>query len=140
MLPQKTPSGSIQRLAALPGIFHATDALLRARISGDQLNQVLWRWKTAGYVKALGARSDVWFNLVVDPVMTRERWESAVRLALPASILAGHGVLMRAGITTQMASSDYLIRPARSASAAVEGVALHERPALWIRKLHKVGA
>ena len=133
-------SSTTQRLAALPGIFHATDALLRAQIPAAQLNQVLWRWKTAGYVKPLGARADVWFNLVVDPVITRERWEQAVRLALPSAICAGHGVLMRHGITTQLAANDYLIRPARSPSAAIEGVDLHERPALWIRKLRKMGA
>lgn len=47
---------------------------------------------------------------------------------------------MRHGITTQLAANDYFIRPARSPSATIEGVDLHERPALWIRKLRKMGA
>lgn len=133
-------ASTIDRLARLPGIFIPSDALLRAKIPAEQLNQVLWRWKTAGYVKPLGARAEVWFNLVVDPVVTRERWEQAIRRAVPTAILAGHGVLMRSGLTTQLASTDYLIRPARSPAAAIEGVTLHERPALWIRKLRKLGA
>lgn len=133
-------ASSTQRLASLPGIFTASDALLRANVAAGQLNQVLWRWKCAGYVKPLGARSDVWFNLVVDPVITRERWEKALRRALPTAIVAGHGVLMRSGVTTQLSNSDYLIQPARSPSTSIEGVALHERPVLWIRKLRKLRA
>lgn len=135
-----SPKSTVSRLAALPGIFHATDALLRAAIVPAQLNQVMWRWKNRGYIKPLGARSDVWFNLVVDPVISRQRWEEAVRMALPEAIIAGHGILMRSGLSTQMSNEDYMIRPARSASAAIDGVELHERPALWIRKLRQTHA
>lgn len=138
--PDPLMSITTKRLSALPGIFHASDALLRAQIPAEQLNQVLWRWKTSNYIKPLGPRADVWFNLVVDPVVTRERWEQAVKRALPAAILAGHGVLMKSGLSTQLAGNDYLIRPARSATAGVEGAEVHERPAMWIRKLWRAGA
>jgi hypothetical protein len=131
---------TLGRLAALPSIFNATDALLRTGIAPKQLNQVMWRWKNSGYVRPVGSRADVWFNLVVDPVVSRERWEEAVRMALPEAILAGHGVLMRSGLSTQMSHSDYMIRPARTASASIEGVELHERPAVWVRKLRQAHA
>lgn len=128
------------RLAALPSIFRATDALLIARIPKDQLNNTLWRWKEAGYVKTLGPRTDVWFNLVVEPKVSRARWERAFRLAMPEAIFGGHGVLMRSGLSTQMASSEYVLRPPRAVRAEVPGIDFHERPARWMRNLWKLGA
>jgi len=125
-------------LMRLPGIFNATAALQTGEIKEDQFNQVMWRWKTAGLVKPIGERADVWLNLVVDKEETRARWERAVLLALPQVIVAGHGVLMRGGLTTQLASGDYLIRPARSASAKIDQAAVHERSAVWIKRLWKM--
>jgi hypothetical protein len=140
----KTVSGprasAAQRLAALPAIFVGSDVLLSTKIAPEQLNQVLWRWKVAGLIRPLGPRADVWFNLVRDANITRERWEQAVKRAMPSAVRAGHPILMSSGLSTQMSSSDYLIRPARSLSAGIDGASLHERPALWMRRLQRVGA
>jgi hypothetical protein len=140
----KTVSGprasAAQRLAALPAIFVGSDVLLSTKIVPEQLNQVLWRWKVAGLIRPVGPRADVWFNLVRDANITRERWEQAVKRAMPSAVRAGHPILMSSGLSTQMSSSDYLIRPARSLSAGIDGASLHERPALWMRRLQRVGA
>ncbi|MFM8769729.1 MAG: hypothetical protein ACKOD9_18865 [Rubrivivax sp.] len=114
--------------------------MLSTKIAPEQLNQVLWRWKVAGLIRPVGPRADVWFNLVRDADITRERWEQAVKRALPSAVRAGHPILMSSGLSTQMSSSDYLIRPARSLSAGIDGATLHERPALWMRRLQRVGA
>lgn len=133
-------TSSLTRLTSLPGIFHTTDVLMRCGVPKDQVNQLLWRWKRAGHVQSLGDRSDVWFNLVLDKEVSRERWERAVTLAMPTAIAAGHGVLMRSGLSTQMTNADYLIRPARAARASIDGASVHERPAVWIRHLRRAGA
>jgi hypothetical protein len=131
---------SISRLAALPDVFHGTDVLLRCHVPKAQINQLLWRWKNAGHIQSLGERSDAWFNLIKDQDITRTRWERAVRMAMPSAISAGHAVLMQAGLSTQMTSKDYLIRPARSSMAQITGAEVHERPAVWIKHLRRFGA
>lgn len=131
---------SLIRMSALPEIFTATDAIQIGKVESSQLNQVMWRWKNSGLVKPLGARCDVWFNLVKDPVITQDRWIKAVRLAVPHAILAGHQVLQRSGLTTQIAGCAYLIRAARSAACTIDGAELHERPAAWIKRLWEIGA
>lgn len=133
-------ASSIKRLSSLPAIFTANDLLRLTGAPVSQINQMAWRWKTAGLIEPLGSRSEVWFNLVVDRKMTRERWEVAVRMALPLAISAGHTVLMKSGLSTQMTSLEYMIRPPRSAVASIKDVELYERPALWIRKLRSMGA
>ena len=134
------PNNTIGRLARLPDVFNVTAALLETGIPKNQINQVLWRWKCAGYIQALGNRSDVWFNLIADPVVDQNRKGRAIRMAFPAAMRAGHAVLMRTGVTTQMTHIDYFIRPARSAAGEIEGAQLHERPAVWMRRLQQAGA
>lgn len=128
-------ASAAQILMKLPGIFNASAALLSGDIKKEQLNQVMWRWKTAGLVKPIGDRADVWLNLVVDKELSRERWERAVKLALPSVIVAGHGVLMRSGVTTQLANGDYLINPARKPSSKIDDAVVHQRSPLWMKKL-----
>lgn len=130
---------STTRLSKLPSIFNATNALQIADIPKEQLNQVLWRWKKAGFIKSLGDRSDVWFNLVVEPLVSQERWARAVRMALPGAIIAGHSVLMRSGLTTQFTTAEYLIRPPRLAPT-IDGAQTHERPVAWLTALWQAGA
>ena len=133
-------TSTFERLSQLPDIFTATDALLVTNIPRAQFDNYMWRWKTAGLVRSLGKRSDVWFNLVKNPVISHERWETAVRRALPCAISAGHGVLMRHGVSTQMAVTAYLIQPSLKPIAAVEGSQLQMRPRLWMRHLLQAGA
>lgn len=131
---------SVQRLANLPEIFTAHDVIARAAVDPGRIDQLMWRWSMSGLVQSLGGRAEVWFNLVKRGDIDRHRWERAVRMALPQVVVAGHALLMRAGVTTQMSSTEYLLRPARSKSCEVHGAQLHERPAVWMRRLHEAGA
>lgn len=134
-------ASAIKTLTQLPDVFTATAAAQLGKIKDEQFKQVMWRWKVAGLVKPIGDRSNVYINLIVDKEVTRERWERAVQLAMPQSILAGHGVLMRAAVMTQMASLDYLIRPPRTASKPIDQATVQERPLAWMKKLkHTDGA
>lgn len=134
-------TSTLERMRRLPATFTATDALLLGEIPLDQLNRVLWRWKEAGIIRSLGSRSDIWFNLVVQPEVSRAQWELAVRRALPSAVAGGHSVLMRSGVTTQLSNSDYLIQPANTrTAAAIDGATLAVRPAIWIRRLWQLGA
>ena len=60
----------------------------------------VWLWQNEGLVKALGGKSDVYFNLVTGPDSGRSL-EAAVRRAMPGATLGARNVLHAAGITTQ---------------------------------------
>lgn len=133
-------TASVDRLRLLPDVFNATAALLVTNIPKEQFNQYMWRWQKAGLVQSIGARSDVWINLLASPKPSHETWLKAVRMALPDAIVAGHGVLQRHGLSTQMANRVDMIRPAESARAEIDGVVLHERPKMWIKTLRRMRA
>ncbi|WP_454914425.1 hypothetical protein [Variovorax gossypii] len=133
-------TAAIDRLRVLPDIFNATAALLVTNIPKEQFNQYMWRWQKAGLVRTIGARSDIWINLLRVPEPSNEIWLKAVRMALPDAIVAGHGVLQRHGLSTQMANRIDMIRPVESARAEIDGVVLHERPKMWIKTLRRMRA
>ncbi|WP_454909731.1 hypothetical protein [Variovorax gossypii] len=133
-------TAAIDRLRLLPDVFNATAALLVTGIPKEQFNQYMWRWQKAGLVRTIGARSDVWINLLSVRDPSHEIWMKAVRMALPDAIVAGHGVLQRHGLSTQMANRIDMIRPVESAKIEIDGVVLHERPKMWIKTLRRMGA
>ncbi|WP_298705405.1 hypothetical protein [uncultured Variovorax sp.] len=133
-------TAAIDRLRLLPDVFNATSALLVTGIPKEQFNQYMWRWQKAGLVRTIGARSDVWINLLRVPELSHEIRMKAIRMALPDAIVAGHGVLQRHGLSTQMANRIDMIRPVESAKIEIDGVVLHERPKMWIKTLRRVGA
>lgn len=136
-------TAAVERLRLLPDVFNATAALLVTGIPKEQFNQYMWRWQKAGLVQSIGARSDVWINLLATPEPSKETWLKAVRMALPDAIVAGHGVLQRHGLSTQMANRIDMIRPTESAKIEIDGlvrVVLHERPKMWIKTLRRMGA
>jgi hypothetical protein len=133
-------TAAIDRLRVLPDVFNATAALLVTNIPKEQFNQYMWRWQKAGLVRSIGARSDVWINLLATPKPSHETWLKAVRMALPDAIVAGHALLQRHGLSTQMANRVDMIRPAQSARAEIDGVVLHERPKMWVKTLRRLRA
>lgn len=133
-------TAAVDRLRALPEVFNATAALLVTNIPKEQFNQYMWRWQAAGLVRTIGARSDVWINLLRVSEPSNEIWSQAVRMALPDAIVSGHSLLQRYGLSTQMSNRTDMIRPTESSKTEIDGVALHERPKMWIKTLRRMRA
>lgn len=97
--PSRTTVSSVDRLRSLPVLFRKADLTTRFRWDPSTASSYLQRWKQRQFVAALGHRSNVFANLVVDsdPI-----WEAALLMARPSAIVVGVEVLRRAGWTTQV--------------------------------------
>lgn len=117
-------------LKTLPEIirFDEVVRLLDASIPGAKLK--IHRWKQQGYIRSLGPRAGVYFNLVRCP-----NWEhllpSAVALAVPSAVLIGPSVLHHYGWTTQIPRTLHVATPSRPTLKELDGVTLHRRPRSW---------
>ena len=88
----------------------------------------LWLWKADGLIKALGGKSDIYFNLVTDPDSGRYL-EAAVRRAMPGATLGARNVLHAAGITTQRPAVLHLLTRPAAPSYAIDHVDIAPRRA-----------
>lgn len=99
----------------------------------------LWRWKEAGRLMSLGGKSDVFFNLRVDP-----NWERhlhlAVGMAMPACLESGARVLLDAGLTTQIAGMPEFILSLDEPHYKLDLAHVESRPVAWVAALYAKNA
>lgn len=90
---------TITRLQQLPGLFTATDVVLKCGMATKEVQQFLWRCKKKEYIKSFGGRSEVYANLIVD---RNPNWDIAATMAMPSAIIIGVEALREHGWTTQI--------------------------------------
>ena len=88
----------------------------------------VWLWQDDGHVKALGGKSDIYFNLVTEPDFERYL-EAAVRRAMPGATLGARNVLHAAGITTQRPGVLHLLTRPAAPTYAIDNVDIAPRRA-----------
>jgi hypothetical protein len=120
------------RLRELPAVFTGRDLTVRFQWPAVRASNYLVLWRRAGLVRALGGHSDVFMNLVVQPVPDTE---AAARRVLPEATRVGMDVLREAGWTTQVQRlPDVAVLPA-SPRYALTDFQLQTRPARWFERV-----
>lgn len=93
---------------------------------------MLHRWKQAGLLRPLGGRSDVFFNLVVQPQWAKN-FQYAIRRAIPFARLVRPEAWRARGWTTQIHYQLDVVIPTKAVGHAIEGVRVHLRGVRWSR-------
>ena len=124
----RTQTSAIARLQALPAVFRGSDLTVRFQWTSKTASQYLYLWKRRGLVGALGGHSDVYVNLLKDPVPD---WEAALLKAMPSAVAIGIEVLRQAGWTTQVPQRPAVAVNARHPVYRVEPFEAVKREPRW---------
>lgn len=126
---QKEISGR-ERLAQLGPVFTAQDLQFRFSMSSGTAQVTLHRWSHRdGLIRRLGGRSQVYFNLHVDPNW-HTHFEFALKLAVPHAITIGQSAYSH-GWTTQLPTARHLAVPTSVQLYGIEGCQFHSRRRDW---------
>lgn len=124
---------AIQRLRELPVVFSGRELSVRWGWSSSQTSNYLVAWQRAQHVRALGGHSDVYMNLVVQPLANTEQ---ALRFALPQAVFVGAHVLREAGWTTQIVQRPQVAVPAAGPRWTLRDYELSPRSGNWFSRCH----
>jgi hypothetical protein len=117
-------------LSELGEVFTKQDLLFRFGTSHESASVMLSRWhRRDGWVRPLGGRSEVYFNLVKDPYW-QAHFELALKLAVPHAITIGQSAYSH-GWISQLPNARHLAVPHTSQLYTVEGCQFHFRRREW---------
>ena len=126
--------GYLERLQSLPEVFDLHQLESASGLSRQVLYLYINRWMNKGFVKPIGPRAGVYFNLVRDPNAS-ERLPEALQLLLQiprvligGSALSWHGWTSRPSSVLELAVP---ISPKQRTYPQVNGVALIGRTMTW---------
>jgi len=118
------------RLAELAPVFTAQDLRFRFGMSANAARVMLSRWhRRDAFVKPLGGRSEVYFNLLRDPNW-HAHFELALKLTVPHAITIGQSAYSH-GWTSQLPTARHLAVPAGVQLFTIDGCQFHVRRREW---------
>ena len=120
------------RLALLGGVFSAEDLRKRFSWSRETSRVTLHRWHHRdGLIRPLGGRSEVYFNLLVEPNW-HAHFETAVKRAIPQTITIGQSAYSN-GWINQPPNARHLAVPSSAQLYGIEGCQFHVRRPDWFQ-------
>ena len=122
----------LERLRVLPVVFTGADVMRLFGWSPQHATEQLIRWKRIEAVRALGGRSDLYFNLICDPAWDRHL-PVAIARAMPSAVVTGATPLHTAGWVTQRPRVLDLAVLRRSPAFTLDTALVHPRNAVWYR-------
>lgn len=127
-------TSAIARLQSLPHVFRGSDLTIRFQWTSKTASQYLYLWKRRGLVQGLGGHSDVYANLLTNPMPD---WGKAVMVAMPSAVIIGIESLRQAGWTTQVPSRPTVAVNAKQSVFSVEPFEIAARPPQWFELASK---
>lgn len=121
-------TSAFSRLGQLPAIFTGTDINMLFGWSSAISASYVAQWRKKEMIKALGGRSGVYFNLVVQREVD---WEEGLRRVYPRAVKVGIDVLREAGWTTQIPARPEVAIPDDCAAYDIEAFDLQPRGRRW---------
>lgn len=121
-------TSAFSRLGQLPAIFTGTDINMLFGWSSAISASYVAQWRKKEMIKALGGRSGVYFNLVVQREVD---WEEGLRRVYPRAVKVGIDVLREAGWTTQIPARPEVAIPDDCAAYDIEAFDLQPRARRW---------
>lgn len=129
LLGHKEISGKA-RLAELGPVFTKQDVFFHFDSEKKSTEVMLSRWhRRFGYVKPLGGRSEVYFNLLKDPNW-HAHFETALKLAVPHAITIGQSAYSH-GWISQLPNARHLAVPLGVQLYTIDGCQFHYRRNDW---------
>lgn len=122
-----------KRLHALPDVF--TTKTLAAHLGGDErmASVYLYRWRKEGFIKTIGLRAGLHFNLVKNPFSERDMKMDAIAFLFPGAVIGGVSAVHAAGWTTQIPRRTEIIAPLRRSFPEIEDCVLSSRSRQWFK-------
>lgn len=118
------------RLAGMGPVFTKQDLVFRFGMHINTAQVMLSRWhRRDGFVKPLGGRSEVYFNLLRNPNW-HSHFELALKLAVPHAITIGQSAYSH-GWISQLPTARHLAVPSTVQLYTVEGCQFHFRRREW---------
>jgi hypothetical protein len=118
------------RLAELGPVFTKQDLIFRFGTGMKSAEVMLSRWHHQyGYVRLLGGRSQVYFNLLKDPNW-HAHFETALKLAVPHAITMGQSAYSH-GWISQPPNARHLAVPVGVQLYTIDGCQFHYRRRDW---------
>jgi hypothetical protein len=118
------------RLAELGPVFTKQDLRFTFGTEPKTAEVMLSRWhRRYGYVRPLGGRSEVYFNLLKDPNW-HAHFETALKLAVPHAITIGQSAYSH-GWISQLPNARHLAVPVGVQFFSIEGCQFHYRRRTW---------
>lgn len=124
-------TSAIGRLQAMPAVFKGSDLARAFGWNTNMTSVYLAQWKSRQLVAALGGRSDVYFNLIVERVPHLERGLFQV---YPQAVRVGLQMLTAAGWSTQIQHGFDLAITDDTKVFSVEGVVTGVRTNEWFSR------
>jgi hypothetical protein len=124
------------RLKQMPEVFTNTTGMRLMDLDETVFKNYMHRWAKAGYIKASGPKTGVYFNLIANPNADKDHAITALQLTYPTAILRGESVLNAAGWTTQIPRQTTVAVLNNRKEAAVEGFVVSPRSKSWLIKIH----
>lgn len=124
----KQQISAIVRLQSLPPVFRGSDLTIRFQWTSKTASQYLYLWKRRGLVMGLGGHSDVYINLLTNPVPD---WGRAVMAAMPSAVIIGIEALRQAGWITQVPHRPTVAVNARQRVFSIEPFEIAVRNPRW---------
>ncbi len=122
-------------LRELPPVFSLREMELLTGQAYPVCRLALHRWRRRGWIKDLGPRTGVYFNLLKDPKAWGNYLPDALRKLFPGAVVIGPSVLHDHGWTTQIPQLLHVAVPARRSLPQLHGVHLVGRPRRWYRQV-----